>query len=75
MTIKNINQDFLKLYHAPNVKFTIILGSGLHKHALHNKVSVLSSWDLLLRILDKDVCITKQYHLDFEKIIQEKKLY
>jgi hypothetical protein len=69
-----INKEFDKLLKNPKVKFTIILGLGLHKHALNKRDSVLSSWDLLLRALDSDVKLTEQYHLDFEKIIQAKKL-
>ena len=41
---------------------------------LNKKDSVLSSWDLLLSKLCPDIKLTGQYHLDFERIIQTKKL-
>jgi hypothetical protein len=69
-----INQEFDELLRNPKVKFTIILGSGIHKKALYNKDSVLSSWELLLHLLDPNIKLTGQYHLDFEKIIQLKKI-
>lgn len=68
------NSKFESLFNDPKIKFTIILGSGFHTHALSKKDSVLSSWDLLLLALDPDIKLTEQYHLDFEKIIQGKKL-
>jgi hypothetical protein len=70
----SINLEFHKLINNPKIKFTIILGSGFHKYALYKRDSVLSSWDLLLRALDPNVKLTEQYHLDFERIIQAKKL-
>jgi len=70
----SINLQFHKLINNPKIKFTIILGSGFHKYALSTRDSVLSSWDLLLRALDPNVKLTEQYHLDFERIIQAKKL-
>jgi hypothetical protein len=70
----SINLEFHKLINNPDIKFTIILGSGFHKYALNKRDSVLSSWDLLLRVLDPNIKLTEQYHLDFEKIIQAKKL-
>jgi hypothetical protein len=69
-----LNKEFKRLFDQPGKRFTIILGSGIHKHALYKKDSVLSSWDLLLRTLSADAKLTGQYHLDFERIIQAKKL-
>ena len=68
-----VNEEFKQLLNDPNVKFTIILGSGFHIQALGGN-SILSSWDLLLRQLSPDATLTGQYHLDFEKIIQSKKI-
>lgn len=69
-----ISTEFERLLSDSKIKFTIILGSGIHKHALYKKDSVLSSWDLVLRTLSSEAKLTGQYHLDFEKIIQAKKL-
>jgi hypothetical protein len=70
----SINNQFTEIFKDPKIKFTIILGSGIHKHVLYKKDSVLSSWDLLLRTVSSDAKLTGQYHLDFERIIQAKKL-
>jgi hypothetical protein len=68
-----INTNFQFLLNTPGVKFTIILGSGFHRHVLGGD-SVLSSWEKLLKKLSHEVKLTGQYHLDFEKIIQSKKI-
>ena len=68
-----INQDFYKLANSNGVKFTIILGSGFHRNALGGD-SILSSWDKLLKELNPATELTGQYHLDFEQIIQSKKI-
>lgn len=64
----SVNNEFEKLLNTPNVKFTIILGSGYHKQA-KKADTVLSSWDLLLRTLSPEAKLTGEFHLDFEKII------
>jgi len=69
----SINPKFKALLKEPGIKFTIILGSGFHQHAL-KKDTILSSWELLLNKLCSDIKLTGQYHLDFERIIQTKKL-
>lgn len=68
-----INKEFLKLLKNPKVKFTIILGSGFHRNAIGGD-SILSSWDKLLKELKPSAELTGQFHLDFEKIIQSKKI-
>lgn len=67
-----INTDFKSLFQNPNVKFTIILGSGFHSQAL-DRNSILSSWTTLLEKVSQDVKLTKDLHLDFERIIASKK--
>jgi hypothetical protein len=67
------NEKFTELLNTPEVKFTIILGSGFHMQALGGD-SILSSWDILLRKVSHEANLTGQYHLDFEKIIQSKKI-
>jgi hypothetical protein len=52
-------------------KFTIILGSGFHREALGNN-SILSSWPLLMYSLDPKIVLTRNYLLDFEKLILER---
>lgn len=69
----SINQNFKDLLDAPTIKFTIILGSGFHRNAIGGD-SILSSWDKLLKELNPSAELTGQYHLDFEKIIQSKKI-
>ncbi len=68
-----INPKFKALLKDPDVKFNIILGSGFHKQGL-KKDSILSSWEMLLRRLNPDCILTGEYHLDFEKIIESKKI-
>jgi hypothetical protein len=68
-----VNEDFLEYLHNPKVRFTIILGSGFHRNAIGSD-SILSSWDKLLCKVCPGVNLTGQYHLDFEKIIQCKKI-
>jgi hypothetical protein len=67
-----INTDFKSLFQNPDIKFTIILGSGFHTHAL-DRISILSSWSKLLDTVSQDVKLTKDLHLDFERIIASKK--
>jgi hypothetical protein len=67
------NEKFTELLNTPGVKFTIILGSGFHMQALGGD-SILSSWDKLLKELNPEAKLTGKYHLDFEKIIQSKKI-
>ncbi len=67
------NPIFKALLKDPDVKFTIILGSGFHRQAL-KKDTILSSWKMLLRRLSPDCKLTGEYHLDFEKIIESKKI-
>lgn len=67
------NKQFEQLVNCPEVKFIIILGSGFHNQAIGGE-SILSSWDLLIHKLSPEAKLTGQYHLDFEKIIQSKKI-
>jgi hypothetical protein len=67
-----INPNFDVLLKS-NSKFTIILGSGFHRKGIGSS-SLLSSWEKLLMKLSPGVELTGQYHLDFEKIIQSKKI-
>lgn len=67
-----INTEFKSLFQNPDVKFTIILGSGFHSQAL-DRNSILSSWSILLENVSQDVKLTKDLHLDFERIIASKK--
>lgn len=54
-------------------KYTLILGSGFHRNAIGGD-SILSSWEKLLKELSPGTELTGEYHLDFEKIIQSKKI-
>lgn len=65
--IFRINEFFNK-----NHRFTIILGSGFHRHFI-GQDSILSSWELLLQKLSPETKLTGEYHLDFEKIIETTK--
>lgn len=67
-----INSEFSNLLADPTIQFTIILGSGFHTQALERN-SILSSWSTLLEKVSKDVKLTKDLHLDFERIIASKK--
>ncbi|MEY4605030.1 MAG: hypothetical protein RIT43_2322 [Bacteroidota bacterium] len=69
----SINFEFEQSLKDPVVKFTIILGSGFHRNAIGGD-SILSSWEKLLCKLSPGGNLTGQYHLDFEKIIQSKKI-
>ena len=69
---KMTNSKFKSLLKDPKIKFTIILGSGFHRHFL-GQDSILSSWELLLQKLSPITKLTGEYHLDFEKIIESKK--
>ena len=71
--MKHINPKFKSLLKDPELKFTIILGSGFHQHFL-GKDSILSSWKLLLQKLSPETKLSGEYHLDFEKIIEAKKI-
>lgn len=68
-----VNKEFIELLKDPEVKFTIILGSGFHRNAIGSE-SILSSWEKLLMELSPGTELTGEYHLDFEKIIQSKKI-
>lgn len=55
-----------------NVKFVIILGSGIHKHVFRNNSNVnncLSSWCCLLKEIEPKLVLSNNYLLDFERII------
>lgn len=64
----NTNQEFLKLLNTPEIRFTIILGSGFHRQALGGN-SILSSWDKLLKEQDPELKLTGFYPLDYEQLI------
>ena len=49
------------------------MGSGFHQHFL-GEDSILSSWKLLLQKLSSETKLSGEYHLDFEKIIEAKKI-
>jgi hypothetical protein len=68
-----MNSNLEELVNDSKTKFTIILGSGFHKQGL-KKDTILSSWEMLLRRLSPDCKLTGEYHLDFEKIIENKKI-
>lgn len=68
-----INNDLNNLLSKDDIMFTIILGSGFHKQVLE-KDTILSSWEMLLRRLSPECKLTGEYHLDFEKIIESKKI-
>jgi hypothetical protein len=68
-----INPKLNTLLKDSTIKFTIILGSGFHRQAFKSD-SILSSWEMLLRRLSPDCKLTGEYHLDFEKIIESKKI-
>jgi hypothetical protein len=69
----SINKEFEKLVNDSTIRFTVVLGSGFHRNAIGSD-SILSSWDKLLEKLSPSSELTGQYHLDFEKIIQSKKI-
>lgn len=71
--MKGINSQFEQLICNSKTKFTIILGSGFHKQGL-KKDTILSSWEMLLRHISPNCKLTGEYHLDFEKIIESKKI-
>lgn len=56
-------------------KFVIIIGSGLHKQAFSNDIDTnncLSSWECLINKLEPNIDLSKNYLLDFERIILNK---
>jgi hypothetical protein len=56
----------------PNVKFVIILGSGIHKEVFSNKTEItncLTSWAYLLKKIAPKTELSDNYLLDFERII------
>lgn len=56
----------------PNVKFVIILGSGIHKQAFSNISNInncLTSWCCLLKEIAPKTELSDNYLLDFERII------
>jgi hypothetical protein len=64
----SINPKFKTLLKDPDVKFTIILGSGFHRQALGD-YSILSNWEKLLKDQDPELTLTGFYPLDFEQLI------
>lgn len=62
------NPKFGFLLNDPNVKFTIILGSGFHRQALGFN-SILSNWEKLLKDQDSGLNLTDFYPLDFEQLV------
>ncbi len=62
------NSKFETLLNNPNVRFTIILGSGFHNQAIGNN-SILSNWEKLLKDQDPNLNITGFYPLDYEQLI------
>lgn len=63
-----VNPKFKALLKEPNVKLTIILGSGFHRQALGGN-SILSNWEKLLKDQDPELPLTDFYPLDFEQLI------
>jgi hypothetical protein len=63
-----INKEFELLLNKPDVKFTLILGSGFHRQALGDN-SILSNWEKLLKDQDSELTLTEFYPLDFEQLI------
>jgi hypothetical protein len=66
-----INPKFKALLKNPEIKFTIILGSGFHRQALGNS-SILSNWEKLLNQYDSDLKITGFYPLDYEQLVVQR---
>jgi hypothetical protein len=66
-----INPKFNSLLKIPEIKFTIILGSGFHRQALGNN-SILSNWEKLLNQYDSDLKITGFYPLDYEQLVVQR---
>lgn len=54
-------------------KFVIVLGSGFH-HFISKQKTVLNDWNCLLELLKDDFASSGNYLLDFEKLLDEKKL-
>jgi hypothetical protein len=63
-----MNKEFELLLKDPEVKFTIILGSGFHRQAVGGN-SILSNWEKLLKDQDPELTLTGFYPLDFEQLI------
>lgn len=63
-----INKEFLELIHDPNIKFTVILGSGFHRQGL-GEHSILSNWCALLSRLTTTNNLSGKFTLDFEAIV------
>jgi hypothetical protein len=63
-----INPKIKTLLKDPNVKFSIILGSGFHRQVLRTS-SILSNWEKLLKEQDSELTLTGFYPLDFEQLI------
>ncbi len=66
-----INKEFSELIQDPNVKFTVILGSGFHRQGLGD-YSILSNWSALLSRLTTTNNLSEKFTLDFEAIIIDK---
>ena len=66
-----VNPKFKSLLKDPDIKFTIILGSGFHRQALGNN-SIISNWEILLSRLTHSKNIKGNYILDYERIVLER---
>jgi hypothetical protein len=70
-TIENFESYFINtLKKEQNLRFTILLGSGFHRFN-NASDSVLNNWDQLLHSISPNFQSTRNYLLDFEKIILE----
>lgn len=69
----NINPKFVSLLNNPDIRFTIILGSGFHRQAIGGN-SILSNWSKLLNQYGSDKELTGFYLLDFEQLIVQSTL-
>ena len=65
------NPKFTSLLKDPEIKFTIILGSGFHRQALGSN-SILSNWEKLLNQYDSDLKLTGFYPLDYEQLVVQR---
>ena len=65
------NPKFNSLLKIPEIKFTIILGSGFHRQALGSN-SILSNWEKLLNQYDSDLKLTGFYPLDYEQLVVQR---
>jgi hypothetical protein len=63
-----VNNEFEKIVSKPELRFTIILGSGFHHQSLGSN-SILSNWEKLLKNQDPNLNLTGFYPLDYEQLI------